>query len=199
MLTSTSTTNSTCLLTHSCDCRKYSNCLTCKEEPGCGWCSERQTCEVTSTSTCSFFAHSCPVCSTYQNCESCVPQADCEWCVVLFEQGCTPSSNCSVGARTKTCSSVCQLNGDCDSCTRQAGCGWCESKKSCVGFDTTDSACSMLTHSCPNQIKSFSGASFVGGMFLVIGIGLLIGAGFFAFRFFQKRQVILFFNFSSFI
>jgi len=106
-----------------------------------------------------------------------------------IEQKCVPSSNCSSNNKTPQCSSVCSLSSkDCDTCTRQAGCAWCDSKKKCVGFDTTDASCNLLTHSCPGQGKSFSGASFVGGMFLVIGIGLLVGAGFFAFRFFQKRQ-----------
>jgi len=187
-LTSSATTNNTCLLSHSCDCKKYLNCYECGQEPGCAWCSERQTCEDKRFTTCKLLAHTCPTCDKYANCEQCVPQADCQWCVILTSQFCIPSSNCSMGQRTKTCSSVCGFNKDCDSCTRQTGCGWCDTKKVCVGFDTTDAACTLLTHSCPGQGKSFSGASFVGGMFLVIGIGLLIGGGFFAFRFFQKRQ-----------
>jgi hypothetical protein len=187
VLTASATTNNTCLLSHSCDCRKYLNCYGCSQEPGCGWCPERQTCEDMRHTTCTKFAMVCPACNTYKDCESCVPQADCAWCVGATQQ-CLPNQNCSTSSRTTTCSSICaKLNG-CDPCTRQAGCAWCEKKQKCVGFDSKDASCTLLSHSCPNQRAGFSGASFVGGMFLVIGIGLLVGAGFFAFRYFQKRQ-----------
>jgi len=180
---------SSCLLDHSCYCPKYLDCFSCNEQLGCSWCSAYQTCENVKYTSCSFLTHTCPACNNYTTCVECEIQSNCAWCVSGNNQSCTAFTNCTQTQQTITCDAACKLLTSCQSCTVQAGCGWCPSKGICVGLDSTDNVCkNNVVYACPNQIPSFSGASFVGGMFLVIGLGIVGAIFFFGYRYYKKRQ-----------
>jgi len=182
--------NATCLIDEHCSCNKYLDCYSCIEEYGCSWCSAYQTCENIRYTTCSFLTHTCPACSNYSTCTECQIQPNCVWCVAGASQSCQPPTNCSSSQTTFTCDQDCQRWTSCSQCTRQTDCGWCNAKQICAGFDSTDPVCGYgsLVQFCPDQTPSFSATSFVGGMFLVIGLGLVAFAFFFAYRYYKKRQ-----------
>jgi len=84
------------------------------------------------------------------------------------------------------CSSVCAKISNCGNCAGTRGCGWCDDRKMCVGADQQFSNC-FLSHSCP-ELSGFRAGSFIGGMFLVIGLGVVGFGILYAYRYFQKSK-----------
>jgi len=166
---------------HSCQtyCRETgTSCESCNSVPGCGWCKESSQCVDISVSPC-MYTHSCPNCGPLGMCASCLATEGCVWCTNSESCEAVDSSSCLAA---HSCNAYCGLSQDCRSCARKKGCGWCEESSACV--DASSSAC-LLAHSCFTPSGSscgFDGGSFVGGMFLVIGIIVISGGGYLFYR-----------------
>lgn len=165
------------------NCQVYCNnvantCDECVAMPGCAWCGLTRECVDATTSSCPY-VYSCAVCSAASYCDTCLSMgADCIWCEDT--KACSPvNTQCLT---TLSCSNYCNTYTTCDDCSGARGCGWCDDTQVCADISTT--MC-FYTHSCapdptpipPNKKCGFNGGSFVGGMFLVIGVlVLLVGA-----------------------
>jgi len=174
-------TNATngCLAAHNCPCDSNKECLTCQEDDGCAWCTADAKCIVKAQgANCTGpLAHTCPktICQDHLECDGCKSKMGCKWC---SKQGaCKPANDEYEDCITPlSCSYYCALFDNCDTCNAKGGCGWCAGSKSCVNLG--ESTC-LIAHTCPIHTKKekkagFDGGSFVGGMFLVIG---LVGLG----------------------
>eukprot|EP01092_Planopodium_desertum_P014783 TRINITY_DN75730_c0_g1_i1.p3 TRINITY_DN75730_c0_g1~~TRINITY_DN75730_c0_g1_i1.p3 ORF type:complete len:289 (+),score=40.47 TRINITY_DN75730_c0_g1_i1:920-1786(+) len=177
---------STCVVSKECPCNVYGQCETCLAASGCGWCSAAMSCVPTTDTTC-LAAHTCPACSTYNDCNTCSNNWGCVWCDDGGPPGkCTDSTaTCSFVAHSCT-DTVCDGVTTCADCINTESCSWCAEDSSCKGAQTT---CLFLSHTCEKEPKGkgFSAGSFVGGMFLVIGLGLLAVGGYFGYRYYKKR------------
>eukprot|EP01091_Cochliopodium_minus_P021142 TRINITY_DN955_c0_g1_i1.p1 TRINITY_DN955_c0_g1~~TRINITY_DN955_c0_g1_i1.p1 ORF type:complete len:304 (-),score=55.66 TRINITY_DN955_c0_g1_i1:65-931(-) len=181
-----------CMIDHQCDCRTHGHCQRCLADSKCTWCAERNTCEDLSASTCTHSLSTCPNCSSVIDCETCNFNWGCNWCVENKTSSCQASSQC-LNNQVATCTSICNTLTDCGYCTRASGCGWCEATASCYGGDAKDTTC-LLTHTCKNMGSSFRAGSFVGGMFLSIGLGLVGGVIYFVYTRRQKQSTYDFNN-----
>jgi hypothetical protein len=77
------------------------------------------------------------------------------------------------------------------------GCGWCPSSPGSKCLDVDKSKCGGLwAHSCqptpiaPPQKCGFDGGSFVGGMFLVIGLIVVAGVAYLFYRWKTGRKIL---------
>lgn len=87
------------------------------------------------------------------------------------------------------CDVVCSTRSDCEPCVLTPGCSWCSNRATCEGTDivTIGPACiTTALGSCPRP-STFDAGSFVGGMFLVIGLSALALGAFFLVRFYRRR------------
>jgi len=173
---------------HSCSqycAEQGSSCDDCNNVPGCGWCRQTHTCVDITVSPC-MYVHDCPNCGTLGMCSSCLATEGCVWCTNTETCESIGSSACLVA---HSCNSYCGLFTDCHNCGRKKGCGWCEDSNTCV--DASSSTC-LLVHSCTSTNQNcggFDGGSFVGGMFLVIGIIALSVGGYIFYRWRVGKRV----------
>jgi hypothetical protein len=171
-----------CNLVSQCPCAQNPDCNSCKETSGCFWCLKDGTCRKTSDSgNCSIpyggcdayckqaGGAGCTVCNSLRGCVWCPEEGECR--DVDFAT-CKSTFNCPVN---------CQPYTSCSSCLKTRGCAWCSDSSTCTNID--GSTCTLAA-SCTQPVASdgFSGSSFVGGMFLVIGILCLVLLGFFIYR-----------------
>jgi len=166
-------------------CSDNSNCIECRAAANCGWCDNTMSCVALGSTACAP-SIVCPA-GDYDQCTDCLAGGY-AWCPSSLTCLEPSTASCSVKLATTNC--TCALYQDCNSCNTQESCGWCEKgtyKNTCVGIG---SSC-MLTHSgeCPVAThRAFDAPSFVGGMFLVIGI-VIIGAGvYYGYRYFSRGQ-----------
>lgn len=154
-------------------------CAACTNLAGCGWCNLQGECHDVNLATC-LIAHTCSDCSKYNYCGTCSNDPGCNWCTNSDSCRTKGASECLI---PHSCEAYCNTFTSCETCSTRKGCGWCEDKKSCVESDTTPC---FLSHSCGGspvqKSKGFSAGSFVGGMFLVIGILALALVGYFVYR-----------------
>jgi len=161
------------------------SCDTCVTVEGCAWCPLSRQCVDAATSACPF-TFSCPMCNVATYCDTCLSISGCSWCddSVSCE---LDTKNC---LKALSCSQFCGTFTDCDSCSNTKGCGWCDDTSVCA--DVSQTFC-FYTHSCSKKELTvphcgFNGGSFVGGMFLVIGILLLLIAIYFFYRWRTGRK-----------
>ena len=93
--------------------------------------------------------------------------------------------------RTHTCPWLCPAEADCVTCNSVAGCTWCDGE-TCVPINEAHAVCSEVSLSCliptptpAGEKKGFSAGSFVGGMFLMLGLAGLLAGGF---AFYRRRK-----------
>jgi len=141
---------------------------------GCQWAASKQCIdpEVVSAP----IAHSCVECSFLSYCETCNAEPDCAWCSETgnchSKQG-SPCNHWALG-----CDGYCMKYTGCDACNAIKGCGWCDDLGECHTIQTTQC---LFAHDCsPGACPAcgFDAGSFVGGMFLPIGVVLLVYAGY---------------------
>jgi len=69
----------------------------------------------------------------------------------------------------------------------KSGCGWCDDNDKCSDYEETP--CKSFAHGCDSDSDcGFDGGAFVGGMFLVIGVGLLAGGAYMFYRYKTQTQ-----------
>ena len=174
------------LVAHSCGTyceRAGPTCGECITAEGCTWCEKSSKCIDVSRSPAEcggLVTHQCKQCNEHLFCSSCTEQPGCSWCGEAKAPRCVESSTTNCGFLTHTCESFCSDQTDCGSCRALRGCGWC-SDGSCVDIDTA--TCPLATQ-CPKGSSKcgFDAGSFVGGMFLIIGLVLLVVGGYMFYR-----------------
>jgi len=168
-------------------------CDQCVVAPGCAWCSSNKKCVDAATSPCDY-AFSCPVCNAATYCDTCLSfGGDCIWCEDT--QDCQPvGTNCLAALN---CVDYCSQFTMCDSCNKVKGCGWCDDIQMCGDVSSTNC---FYAHTCstpptppppptPEEKKcGFNGAAFVGGMFFVIGVAVLIIGAYLFYRWRTGRK-----------
>jgi len=175
-------------IAHSCSAfcgQNGGDCTACSALEGCAWCESTQMCVDSQFTNCSMLTHTCQFCDDLTDCWGCNARPGCGWCE--NSGNCQTASNTSC-MLTHTCGSStsgidsCTLEVDCNSCQR-AGCAWCEDRQGCLNPQT---AVCFIAHTCPPKPelpgRKFDGPSFVGGMFLIIGIIAVGLVGFFVYR-----------------
>jgi len=203
----TLTDTTACPADPDCKCQELSTCRECTGRTDCSWCETQNQCINTATQplppTCGqLVGHSqdhCPSCEGITSCQEC-GLAGCSWCLGELRVGepgaTTPPQGLCVEPQfcpepLATCDVVCHTIKTCEECTFTEGCRYCTDKEECQGLDVAHLDGCMVPHECPavkfDQGTPFDGGSFVGGMFLVIGLAGLGAIVFFAFRFFQRK------------
>lgn len=154
-------------------------CDDCISKRGCAWCAQQSQCVDTASNPCPY-VFTCPVCNSASYCDTCNNMDGCIWC--------DDSKTCELAGsacfQSHTCQKYCESNSDCVSCSGSRGCAWCDDLNSCEDIEV---ASCMFTHTCGSTpIKGgghkFSGGSFVGGMFFVIGLLALAVGGYMFYR-----------------
>lgn len=163
-------------------CKQYGvDCLACNAYPGCAWCESNAECLDQDTTGCPLISHTCPQCNNHEFCGSCMDEPGCVWCEnVNAKPRCQPTSTATC-SKAPSCAGFCSQFSNCGLCNQISGCAWCDDVGGyCADLEGT---CSFYAHGCsptpiikPTHCKSFDGGSFVGGMFLVIGL-LILGVG----------------------
>lgn len=163
------------------------SCTDCNNINGCTWCNNPGASECVATDVnhpeC-LISHSCPVCETSQDCDACTQRKDCKWCSDLEMCVAKTDPRKCLTPSSGDCNAYCNIFSDnCDVCSSKKGCKFCGDTKKC--YKTSDPC--LTAHTCPKEKsssnkKGFDGGSFVGGMFLVIGV---IGLGIAGFLFYR--------------
>jgi len=175
------------------------DCHSCNRLPGCTWCKDltgdnAQSCIDPLVSTCNFMSHTCAICGESAYCSDCTQKSGCVWfsnIQACRQRGSDPSCTIPHG---NSCDVYCKTASTCDTCSKRIGCGWCTSAQECV--DAATSSCATA-HTCPSggggghvcKTCGFDGGSFVGGMFLVIGLIVLLVGGYLFFKWKTTRRV----------
>jgi len=158
-----------------------SGCQACNNVNGCAWCDSNKQCVDPSVSTC-LFTHTCDDCSHYSYCDTCVDNQDCLWCEDTGSCQTRKNSPCKFIAHS--CAGYCAQFSTCSDCSGTKGCAWCEDSSKCA--DASSANC-LIAHTCtstplnpPSPTCGFDAGSFVGGMFLIIGL-IVIAVGAYVF------------------
>jgi len=161
------------------------NCEDCGNLNGCSWCPSRSMCTDSAAPCNGGFQYNCPRCEVYTSCNTCLDEEDCSWCPSTGKCELTVKSTCETPG---TCEQYCQTFSNCDGCTNTVGCAWCENSNKCTSIES-NTLC-LLSHSCPEKPFKcpFNAGSFVGGMFLVVGIGAVVGVVFAYYRYRGRGQ-----------
>jgi len=175
------------------------DCHVCNRLPGCTWCKDltganANSCVDPLVSQCHFISHTCAICGESAYCSDCVQKSGCVWCSNIQacrQRGADPG--CII-PHQNSCDTYCNTATTCDTCGKRIGCGWCTSAQTCV--DAATSSCATA-HTCPSgggggavcKTCGFDGGSFVGGMFLVIGLIVLLVGGYLFFKWKTTRRV----------
>lgn len=148
------------------DCSIYSSCVECTDEEACGWSNSTNACINVDAAGASKV---CP-CKSYDQCTDCRRALVCGWCPDTSTcEVISPRVDAAAAAGT-TCKQyasncTCAPHASCGRCTAQADiCGWCSKTSTCQSLSTTGGC--KLTQTCSGGGRSFSGGSFVGGLFL---------------------------------
>ena len=167
-------------------CQTHASCAKCQAGlHKCFWCPEEQMClPRDGDDQChglSKLPGSCFDCAIYQNsCESCQQQPDCVWCAK--SDTCLTAAACGPGNDQATCASQCAKANTCEGCRQLEDCMW---DNKCVARGSNP----FQSHQCPPpSSRGFDGGSFVGGIFLVLGLAALAVAGYFAYGWYQRTH-----------
>jgi len=166
------------------DCTDIESCTECTETDGCGWCDSSNQCQSAQTSTCQL-SFVCP-CSDYEQCTDCRNDQNCLWCSSTNLCVDQTSGDCTM---THPGNCTCDLFKDCPTCSSQQPCGWCDKSSSCMPFNDNQSC--LVSHTCSTTTKpegGFSGGSFVGGMFLGLGVAALALGGYAGWRYYNRNE-----------
>jgi len=135
------------------NCTMYdlTNCASCTNQTGCGWCTTVQQCMngslsgPTNPAIClgnawQFGIGTCIRCETIQDCRQCLAnQADCGWCSQTME--CLPldefGSRLGMKCKAPAAACACNMYTSCDQCLLGANCQWCQSDLACRDLTTT--------------------------------------------------------------
>jgi len=159
-----------------------SDCFSCNELQGCVWCSDTKTCNDEDTAKCQREPQ-CAKCARHRYCDPCLDSYGCKWCEGPSENYCADS--CPT-FEALTCLSYCNALtvGGCQSCNAHTGCAWCNDHKTCVDADKTGGCMVALSCKESGQEKcGFDGGAFVGGMFLIIGLAVVGGGGYYFYKY----------------
>lgn len=179
--------NDTCSVAMNCQAfcsASGTNCQTCNELNGCGWCEDTQSCVDASAGTCTGpLLHACPNCGAHKYCDPCRDDG-CVWCENGECRQPGELENCLI---THTCNTYCLLFADCETCSQADGCGWCDTIGACADADT---ASCPFVHACSGKSSksSFDGGAFVGGMFLGLGLCAIGIGGFLFYRYKMNKK-----------
>ncbi len=166
-------------------CQQHSSCLACQNDPtSCFWCPGEQLClPHDSGDTCKGMAtlpSRCLDCSLYTgSCTTCQAQPDCDWC--LTTNACiTNTAPCA--QKAETCREQCAQAFTCEGCLKMLDCRW------------DGGVCGQRGVGQPHQIRcpgyqtGFDAASFVGGIFLVLGLALVGAVIYFVVQWYQRAH-----------
>jgi len=177
-------------ITSNCSCSMYHTCHECNAHKlgNCGYCPEKKAClDQGSAAGCTFrIDGTCPCNATY-SCFDCLENDGCGWCTKRGICGMANSQDfmklCNYAILPLTCSAICPQQKTCKDCMSIEGvsCGWCKNTTGafCVDLVVTDvcfiEACEPAVYP---PSGGFDGGSFVGGMFLALGLVGIAGAGY---------------------
>jgi len=177
-----------------CLCGMHENCRDCQTDTSnsCYWCEEKGVCLAHGASappTCIKLdvqpPTPCPACDSINSCQTCSQTSGCGWC----NAQCQPVTTCNAlkAEILENCDADCKTMLGCEPCLLRTGCSWCSNRNTCEGKDIVHlgPSCTEATD-CPRP-SSFDGPSFIGGMFLVIGLVLLVGGSVLLYRFYRRR------------
>jgi len=163
------------------------DCNSCESLRNCVWCGREQMCVDQADSDC--FPNSCLTCGNFPYCSSCLSEPDCVWCDVsatcVNRHGAV--DNCPFISHS--CQAYCSTFQNCESCNRVTGCGWCADTGSCRDTSTDNSGC-LYSHICGALVCEFSGGTFAGGIFLILGIVAIAGLAIWLYRWRSSKQVM---------
>lgn len=169
-------------------------CSKCNSINGCGWCSKTQQCVDVSSTTCLPLMHNCENCERNKYCEPCGDDPNCQWCESSGTCQSKKYPNGPCDKYSQSCSSYCSDAKTCSSCNTRKGCGWCNSDSTCL--DVVEASCEGLwVHTCeitpiiPTKCN-FNSGDFVGGMFLVIGLVVLVAIAYIVFRWKTGNKIL---------
>lgn len=97
-------------------CSNYTDCASCAEQPGCGWCSVSGVCVPGTEYGTSYSLYIYDVTSLSGQCGG-----SCTNCWQYGDDATCPAAGTSCSSYTS-----------CSSCAEQSGCGWCNQTKQCV-------------------------------------------------------------------
>eukprot|EP01116_Phalansterium_solitarium_P018413 TRINITY_DN4863_c0_g1_i2.p1 TRINITY_DN4863_c0_g1~~TRINITY_DN4863_c0_g1_i2.p1 ORF type:complete len:358 (-),score=105.68 TRINITY_DN4863_c0_g1_i2:398-1471(-) len=176
-----------------CPCTEYANCFECRTDDSCAWCSDIGGCANKTNLGGCLVAHNCnEYCQQGTDCLGCEQLNGCSWCQNYNDTQCIDTTtqivtDC-IAAHSCQDPQLCQYFTDCSMCNHVDGCGWCDQTNSCS--DASDGKCAYRHYCSPSPSPSgsnsgdsprgFDAASFVGGMFLIVGI-VVIGVAIYAF------------------
>jgi len=169
---------------------KGSDCTSCLNTDGCGWCSKTGKCVDSAFTGGCLLSHTCLNCGLNKYCDPCNDIPGCTWCEDNGGKCQSQQDKCNFASHT--CLEICHVFDSCDSCNKYPGCGWCNGN--CLDTDTEQ--CSGLwQHGClaPTPISTkcgFDGSAFVGGMFLVIGIIVLGVLAYIVYRWRSGKKIL---------
>jgi len=176
-----------CYPADSCPCEDYTACHSCSNTGSCTWCGDQELCIESTNKTYQCTREDQCLCEVNPTCGACMGDPTCGWCD--SSKSCVHKMGTACGL-SQSCEFSCSRAAhSCEVCAKVAGCGWCPAHQTCMDINTLRSVCAVTTQCpvapvpCP---KKFDGGSFVGGMFLSIGIGILGLAGF---VFYRKKKL----------
>ena len=166
-------------------CQQHSSCLACQNDPqSCFWCPGEQLClPHDSGNSCNGLAtlpSRCLDCSLYSDsCNTCQAQPDCKYC--LSSSSCVAAAGlCS--QPVQTCRDQCAKIFTCEGCLKKVDCRWdggvCGGRP--LGMPHQ--------YSCPRDQAGFDAGSFVGGIFLVLGLALVAAVIYFVVQWYQRAH-----------
>jgi len=144
-------------------------------------------------------ALTCDLCSNHKSCSPCTESPYCNWCE--SDNTCKRTEDralCLNNAIVHTCSNSCNYLGrgtTCAGCNAQRGCAWCQNPKgeSCINLDTETCLAGAVIENCGVVVegkKGFDGGSFVGGMFLIIGLFAISAIAYLVWRWKTGRKIL---------
>lgn len=168
------------------DCAGYTSCVECRRARSCGWCEDpaQSVCQALGTPCAGGEPadQSCP-CEFYEQCADCIGDGGCVFCAASGQCQTIDvvKGNCDSTSDELTNSCPCSaFKQSCEACSAQEGCGWCDGGKGgCVDLSLNPSC--PVVHTCLTCPSShgFNAGSFVGGLFLMLGIVVLLAGSYF--------------------
>jgi len=176
-----------------CLCANNMDCYACRNALECVWCDNYGCANMPAPGDC-LISHSCTAYCQSQasNCDACNAVLGCGWCSGSNRCVDVNTAGQCPGLIAHTCPISCLSYRSCESCVGNTACGWCPANGNC--YDPNDSfkplACNALQHICTtcSPKTGFDAGSFVGGMFLIIGLVIIGGIGF---LYYKRRQAHL--------
>jgi len=167
-----------------CTCDIYRTCDVCNADGRCAWCSDTEegACQAREA-TCTHPVLNCnDMCQTRYECTGCMATPGCGWCADYNDQCMNlETGNCDTFAAS--CPEDCGARVNCDACVGVNGtsCKWCDDDMGRRCLHTHLQGClnpwveKCANEPCKSGSSGFNAGSFFGGMFLIVGIFLVLG------------------------